>query len=139
MSDCKKVVVEYKCPWTHRHSDAKEAFLSPDVGGIQVEGRFQLKTTSKYYHQVQMQMFVLCLLSCDLVIWTTKGILTIEIPYDAKFMNSVLPKLQKFWTSQIAPLLIIQVSGNVQNQGNILSYIYVLHILLKSVGSPKLL
>ena len=130
VSDCNKVVVEYKCPWTLRHSDAKEAFLSPDIGGVQVEGRFQLKTTSKYYHQVQMQMFVLSLLSCDFVIWTTKGILTVEIPYDAKFMNSVLPKLEKFWTSQIAPLLIIQVSGNVQNQGNILSCIYVLLILL---------
>ena len=75
-------------------------------------------------------MFVLSLLSCDFVIWTTKGILTVEIAYDAKFMNGVLPKLEKFWTSQIAPVLIIQVSGNVQNQGNILSYVYVLLILL---------
>ena len=131
VSDCNKVVVKYKCPWTLRHSDAKEAFLSPDIGGVQVEGRFQLKTTSKNYQQVQLQMFALSLrLLCDFFIWTTKGILTVEIPYDAKFMNGVLPKLEKFWTSQIASLLIIQVSGNVQNQGNILSYIYALLILL---------
>ena len=66
VSDCNKVVVEYKCPWTLRHSDAKEAFLSPDIGGVQVEGRFQLKTTSKYYHQVQMQ--ILCYRSCRVIL-----------------------------------------------------------------------
>lgn len=129
-SDCKEVVVEYKCPWTHRLSDAKEAFLSPEIGGMQVAGHFQLKTTSKYYHQVQMQMFVLCLLSCDFVIWTTKGILTVEIAYNVGFMNAILLKLEKFWISQIAPLLIAQVSGNVpvQNQGNTIIYLCATYI-----------
>lgn len=122
VSECKQVVVEYKCPWIHRHKDAKEAFLTPEIGGTQVAGHFQLKVSSKYYHQVQMQMFVMCLLSCDFVVWTTKGILVVQIPYNSGFMNAVLIKLEKFWISQIFPLLMTEVCGNVllQNQGSIL-------------------
>ena len=59
VSSCKQVVVEYKFPWVHRYRDAKEAFLSQEVGGIQVSEHFQLKLNSKYFYQVQVQMFVL--------------------------------------------------------------------------------
>ena len=103
---CMEVVVEYKCPWVHKDVNPKEAFLSAEVGGLQVGKDFQLKTNAKYYYQVQMQMYVIGLLSCDFVVWTTKGIHCVEVPYNGIFMVDVLIKLEKFWLTQVVPLLM---------------------------------
>ena len=99
------LIVEYKCPFKHRLLDPKEGFLTPEIGGIKV-GRFQLKSGTQYYHQVQIQMYVLELLSCVFVIWTSKGIFSVEVPYDKMFVNSSLITLQKFWLLQVVSLLM---------------------------------
>ena len=31
---CDSVVVEFKCPWSHKDLDPKEAFLKPEIGGM---------------------------------------------------------------------------------------------------------
>ena len=51
--NCPDVVVEYKCPWKHRHIPPKEAFLSPEIGGEINGNTFTLKSGSRYYMQVQ--------------------------------------------------------------------------------------
>ena len=70
--DCNDIV-EYKCPFKHKLLDPKEAFVTLEVGG-----RFPLKSTTQYYQQVQMQMYVLELLSFDFLVWTTKAIFCVE-------------------------------------------------------------
>ena len=54
---------------------------------------------------MQIQMFVLELLSCDFVVWTTKGIFSVEVPYGKMFLTSLLKTLEKFWLLQVVPLL----------------------------------
>jgi hypothetical protein len=114
--NCQNVIVEYKCPWLHRDLDPKEAFLTKEIGGCEIGNTFRLKRDAKYFYQIQMQMFVLGLKSCDLVVWTTKGIKNIEIPYESTFMETVCIKLEKFWISQVVPLMLPAVS-DLPNQG----------------------
>ena len=94
--DCPPVVIEYKCPWKHKEKSAKEAFLTSEVGGKQVGDGYVLKPTSKYYHQVQLQMFVCNLMLCHLVVWTKLGVFVVKVPFNEKFMNSVIAKLEVF-------------------------------------------
>ena len=108
VTGCPKVVVEYKCPWVHKNNDPKSAFLSKEIGGVLVNGKYSLKTICKYYYQVQMQMFISGLSSCDFVVWTTKGIHCAVVPYDPEFMHGVMKALEDFWIGQVAPLLILE-------------------------------
>ena len=110
---CPFKVVEYKCPWKHRDLDPKQAFLTPEIGGIKNGNEFSLNPTSQYYFQVQLQMFVSELTLCTFVVWTRKGIFTVEVPYNPSFMSNVCAKLEKFWTSQVFPFMIAEVSRTV--------------------------
>ncbi|CAB3988835.1 Carboxypeptidase D [Paramuricea clavata] len=118
--DCGITVVEYKCPWVHRNSDPKEAFLSKEIGGIFTGDSYHLQNKSKYYYQVQMQLFVVCAKFCDFVVWTTKGIHIISIPFESSFMSSVCINLEKFWVTQVVPLLLanqldVPCTDNIKN------------------------
>ena len=109
--DCHSVVVEYKCPWKHKEKPPKEAFLTPEVGGEQVGDTFLLKSTSKYYYQVQLQMFVCSLMLCHLVVWTKLGVFVVKVPFNEEFINSVIVKLEEFWISHILPSMMLVING----------------------------
>lgn len=103
---CGNAVVEYKCPWVHRNNDPKEAFVSNEVGGYLIGNSYHLKRNSRYYYQVQMQMFVVGVNSCDFVVWTTKGGYYTTILFEPSFIHGVAINLEKFWVTQIAYLLL---------------------------------
>lgn len=120
-SNCPNVVVEYKCPWKHRDLDPKEAFLKAEIGGVKVGKTFSLSTKCKYYFQVQCQMFVANLSLCDLVVWTKKGIFTTQVKFNKKFMENVCQKLEKFWMSNVLPVMVQRISQNLNLVGNVKS------------------
>jgi hypothetical protein len=93
---CQDIVVEYKCPWKHRDLSAKEAFLTPEIGGTVIEETFTLKKTTSYYSQVQLQMFVCGLNLSEFVVWTEKGIFVTTIPFDEKFVASLCKAIESF-------------------------------------------
>ena len=97
-------------PLETQGSAPETSLLNPSIGGIQNGNKFPLKSTSNYYFQVQLQMFVSGLTLCIFVVWTNKGILTVEVPYDPSFMSLLCAKLEKFCTSQVLPFLITEVS-----------------------------
>ena len=121
---CPNKVVEYKCPWKHRDLHPKEAFLTPEIGGIKNGEEFTLKPTSQYYFQLQLQMFVSELAFNVLVVWTTKGIFNVEVPYNPSFMLNVCAKLEKFWKIQVLPFLMAEISRTVF-QGIIIDFLFV--------------
>ena len=121
---CPNKVGEYKCPWKHRDLHPKEAFLTPEIAGIKNREEFALKPTSQYYFQLQLQMFVSELAFNVLVVWTTKGIFTVEVPYNPSFMLNVCAKLEKFWKSQVLPFLMAEISRTVF-QGIIIDFLFV--------------
>lgn len=111
---CPEVVVEYKCPWKHRDLHPKMAFLTPEIGGFEKDESFLLSTTSQYYFQVQVQMFVANLSLRDLVVWTKKGIHTTQVKFDSTFVKRVCEKLAAFWKTNVLPSLISRLSKNLK-------------------------
>ena len=103
MPPCNNVVVEYKCPWSHKDLDPKEAFLQPEIGGIWQNDIFSLKQNSRYYYQIQLQMHVAELDECDLVVWTQKGIFCHRISYAPLFIEKICIKLKRFWVTKVVP------------------------------------
>ena len=116
VQNCDRVIVEYKCPWLHKELSPKEAFLTKEIGGQQIGNKLQLKRDAKYFYQIQMQMFVLGLKLCEFVVWTKKGITTIQVPHDSTFTKTVCAKLEKFWISQVVPLMLL-TAVHIPNQG----------------------
>ena len=96
---CPVRVVEYKWPWKHRDLHPKQAFLTPEIGGIQNGNKFALKSTSNYYFQVQLQMFVSGLTLCIFVVWTNKGIFTVEVQMYPVTQASCLLSMQSWRSS----------------------------------------
>ena len=108
---CKSVVVEFKCPWSHKDADPKEAFLQPEIGGLLANGKFALKSTSRYYYQVQITMFTAELGYCHFVVWTTRGIFCHTIAYDPIFEETIALKLELFWVSKVVPQMLENLQG----------------------------
>ncbi len=113
-TNCPPVVVEYKRPWKHRDLDPKEAFLTQEIGGLKKDQTDLLSTSSQYFYQVQLQMFVANLMQCDFVVWTRKGIHTVQLPFNKRFFQQVCGKLAKFWKTNILPLLVSKLSEEIK-------------------------
>ena len=65
--------------------------------------------------QVQLQMFVTELDTCDVVVWTEHGVLSVSIRYDASFMETALEMMKRFWVHHVLPFMIKKLNiGNVQ-------------------------
>ena len=128
--NCPDVVVEYKCPWKHRTIPVKEAFLTPEIGGEQVGDKLSLKTSSRYYLQIQLQMFVAELESCDFVVRTEKGILSISVPYNAKYMKSALQKLEQFLMKHVLPFMVQTMQTDHPKAGKfyIFRFVYTIRV-----------
>ena len=118
-TNCRSIVVEYKCPMKHQDITPKEAFLSSEIGGTKVGKKFLLKHTCHYYTQVQLQMYVTKLWSCDFVVWTKLGIFSVNVPYDAFFIETCVKKLQCFWITYVFPFLLKKLSINVEIEGKL--------------------
>ena len=117
--DCGATVVEYKCPWVHRGNDPKKTFVSKEIGGILTGNSYCLQKNSKYYYQVQMQLYVFGAKICDFVVWTTKGIHVVPVPFEPSFMHSVCVNLEKFWVTQVVPLLLKACKQDVPCAGGV--------------------
>ena len=125
MPPCKSVVVEYKCPWSHKNRDPKEAFLQPEIGGMWENNTFYLKQNSRYYHQIQVLMHVAELQECDLVVWTCKGIFCHRISYAPLFIEKIYLKLKRFWLNKVIPHML----ESFQLQKLLGKYIYMYPIM----------
>ena len=65
--------------------------------------------------QVQLQMFVTELDTCDFVVWTEHGVLSVSIQYDASFIKTALEMIEIFWVHHVLPFMIKKLNiGNVQ-------------------------
>ena len=110
---CKSVVVEYKCPWLHKDLEPKQAFLKPEIGGMHVNGVFSINPSSRYYYQVQTQMFVTELENCHFVVWTNKGIFCHVVSVDSTFVEKIYPKVNMFWVTYVVPEMMKKLECQV--------------------------
>ena len=107
-SSCKGLL-ELKCPYTKRDLLPEEAAKDPTFYcTISDDGKFKLKRTHKYYHQVQLQLYVTSDLYtwCDFCIYTTKGVLVERIFSDPEWIKKSIDELDDYFDSEILPEIV---------------------------------
>lgn len=88
ISDEQETIVEIKCPYSVK--DGK-----PESVDYLSCGRLQ--TSHKYYTQVQVQMHVTKIHTCDFVVWTPNGIYIEGIRYDADLVSNYLQQCDFYY------------------------------------------
>lgn len=67
-----------------------------------------MKTETIWYYQIQGELATTCLKNADLIIYTDKGILVIEVEFNVEFWKAMLKKLTDFYIGYIIPELLTQ-------------------------------
>ena len=75
---------------------------------IKVNGKYKLKTETRWYYQIQGELATTCLKIADLIIYTNKGILVIEVEFNVEFWKAMLKKLTDFYIGYMIPELLTQ-------------------------------
>ena len=96
-------IAEIKCPYKHRNVTPETACAGDSQFHLEKKDDFpSLKTTHKYYYQVQGQMGITGAKWCDFVTYTFKGMVIERIYFDPEFFASMLLKLEQFFFKHYA-------------------------------------
>lgn len=107
---CGRILVEVKCPYSHRSSnklsDFKDEYFNENLN---------LKKTHRWYYQVQTQLNVTEVEFCFFIVWTPKlTVISLE-QVNREWFKEKLSKLQSFYIQNILPVLI---SGQIDWQSS---------------------
>lgn len=80
---------------------------------IKVNGKYQLKTETRWHYQIQGELATTCLKNADLIIYTNKGILIIEVELNMEFRNTILKKLTDFCIGYGIPELLPESTSTI--------------------------
>lgn len=94
-----KKIVEIKCPFSLFKDNPKRAPYFTNS---------TLNRNHKYYFQVQLQMYVMKMYTCDFVVYTSKGILIDSITYDSDFTEKMIDDLILYYNEFFLPLYLLQ-------------------------------
>jgi len=90
-------LIEIKCPHSRRLSTPKEAAVHC---GVVVDGDTRtLDKNHKYYAQIQGQCGIVGVNMCELIVFTTKGIDVIPVPFDSEYY-AYLSRVLRFFVTQ---------------------------------------
>ena len=73
-----------------------------------VNGKYHLKRETKWYYQIQGELATTGLLMADLIIYTNKGIMIVEVEFNRDFWEAMLKKLTTFYKDYLVPELLTQ-------------------------------
>ena len=96
-------LLEIKCPAKHKDNLSINDCIATDKEFC-LEIFFLLKSSHKYYAQVQMQMYLYGLKACHFVIWTLMFCTGALVPYDDSFTKKV-PVLVEFHKKHVEILI----------------------------------
>lgn len=103
---CGKFCVELKCPYSARHCSIHEGWDKVDYLH-KVDGKLKLKTTHKYYTQIQGQMKANKIYKSFFVVWTPVGLPFIDIvDFDEAHWDGVYRSLLLFFKLYLAKVLL---------------------------------
>ena len=100
----KFTVLEIKCPYNQRFSMIDEStipFLLKDKNNTLI-----MDPTHPYYYQIQIQLFVTGRIHAKLIVYTFKDFKVIYVPRNDSFIETVVPKLDKFYQEYLNPLIV---------------------------------
>ncbi|XP_070377408.1 uncharacterized protein [Dermacentor albipictus] len=67
-----------------------------------------------YYSQVQFQMLCTKTQICFFYVWSVENDVIVQVPFDPKYVSQTLPRLKKFYFSELLPrLLDLHTSGKM--------------------------
>ena len=90
-------IIEVKCPYKGRNEPIAPGKLFPYL--VETLDGLRLKETSKYYHQVQGQLFLTQRKVCHFIVYTFKELLFIPVSINNEFCQlQLIPKLELFYT-----------------------------------------
>ena len=75
---------------------------------IKVNGKYKLKTETRWYYQIRGELATTCLKIADLIMYTNEGILVMEVEFNVEFWKAILLKLTDFYISYMIPELLTQ-------------------------------
>ena len=101
-----EALIEVKCPFAGRNEKIHPGKHFPFLTTDSVTGQFKLKPNSKYYFQIQGQMFIAKKKCCYFVVYTFKDLFIQNIDFDLEYCeNSLFPKLELFYDKYFKPYL----------------------------------
>ncbi|MEE6517973.1 hypothetical protein FKM82_028619 [Ascaphus truei] len=98
-------ILEVKCPYKHRENTVREA-CADRYFCLRLDGEsYTLRTDHAYYTQVQCQLAATGQRVADFVVYTKKETAVVPVRFDPKFWEDTEPKLERFYTKGVLPLL----------------------------------
>ena len=106
-SSCpRKWLVEIKCPHTLKYRPAKIAAMHNGCYYDHTDKKWKLSDKHKHFTQVQGLMGVLKFKNLDFVVYTTKGILVVNVEFDVDFFMKLVTELRFFQESYLFPYIV---------------------------------
>lgn len=101
-------IIEIKCPFSAANLSVREACTMLDDFYCYTDENndIKLNVKHKYYFQVQGTMAITNAQFCDFVVWTTKSMECIKIPFDNNVWISLLHKLKEFYLNYMLPAVL---------------------------------
>lgn len=123
-----KTVLEIKCPYTYRHDYVHNMYGQP---GLFLDENGKLRSTSRHYFQVQLQMYAYNTQYCDFIV-KCQDYSHQLVQRDEIFCKTMVAHLDTFWKKHILPELItrrLQYGSDVEspsgtNKENVELYCY---------------
>lgn len=101
-------IAEFKCPFSKKNIKPADACDDPGFCCAIRDGKFQLKRNHRYYHQVQLQLYVGMDLYnwCDFCVYTLKGVAVERIYADTEWCNLYIPELESYFDAYMLPEIV---------------------------------
>ncbi|XP_053698879.1 uncharacterized protein LOC128745832 [Sabethes cyaneus] len=109
-----KALLEIKCP-VSKDASLETILCSPSVAKFAKHfpptGKFVLNKNHAYYCQVQLNMWILNLQSCDFIIYSCKedDFELIEVPFDKEFAVKILNDLKQLFFQRMLGILLKRI------------------------------
>ena len=110
---CGQFLLEIKCPYTKRNFSpriaAKDHCYEDDKKILHLDPK------SSWYSQIQGQLGIAEKELCKLVVYTTKGITVVNVPFDGVFWTSLEETLNKFYMKSFGPATLNSLKSSTNN------------------------
>jgi hypothetical protein len=113
--------IEIKCPYTSRFSCEPPKYILKD----NETGMYTLDRNSRYFHQIQGQMFVTNCNTCIMGIYTPDKTYVLQIDRDQMFIEEMLKKLVNYYMNHCYKYLVEQKVKIPQNIIDCINKLYL--------------
>ena len=97
-------IAEFKCPYSKREMTPHDACQDSSFY-FSLDGNLHLKRSDHYYHQVQLQLFVIMDMYdwCDFCVYIPKGIEVERIWFDTEWHQKYVVELDRYYDAYLLP------------------------------------